>query len=249
MLRLTFLSTCIKMCLSIVGLLLLFSQTVQAQNTGGVFPAAVNEGTRAAQYRAAIDPDNANDDFGFAQRLHYQEAINDDFMWRILGGSRKTENSDIEFDFVGAELFWEFSENIDTHKQGVRFDVTFRNQRSDRLGFNWIHQWNLPDNWHTRFVVLTGYETGGSGADGINIQTRSRVAKKLENNLTIGLENYSNYGTTDSFGSFNDQSHTIGPFVSFPLRKGTSIFGGPLFGVSRSAPDLEARLWITQSFK
>lgn len=227
----------------------ILAATASAQNTGGVFPPTVNEGHQSVQYRAAVNPDSNVSGFGFAQRLHYQKAINDDFMWRVLGQTRRTADSDVDLDFIGAELFWEFSDNDDNYKHGVRFDGRIRNDgRSEQLGFNWIHQWNLEDGWQARAILLTGLQVGQNSADGVNIQTRTRLTKKLGSGITVGVENYSNYGNTGNFGDFNDQSHTIGPVVSIPAGNGFSIFGGPLFGLSESSPDFEARLWITNSF-
>ena len=231
-------------------LVLFLTGTAAAQNVGGVFPPTVNEGHRSSQYRAAINPDNAQGNFGFAQRLHYQQAINDDFMWRVIGQTRKTDDSDIDADFIGAELFWEFSDNDDSHKHGVRFDGRIRfDDRAEQLGFNWIHHWNLADGWSARAILLTSLQVGDNSADGVNLQTRTRLVKRLDDGVTIGLENYSNYGNTGGdIGSFNDQNHTIGPVISFPIGNGFSIFGGPLFGISDAAPDFETRLWITNSF-
>ena len=50
---------------------LIVSETAFAQNTGGVFGPVVKEGHRSFQYRAAVNPDNALGQTGFAQRLHY----------------------------------------------------------------------------------------------------------------------------------------------------------------------------------
>ncbi len=229
---------------------LIGAPTVFAQNTGGVFPPTVNEGHRSFQYRAAIDPDNSADEIGFAQRLHYQQAINDDFMWRVLGQTRKTDDSDVDLDFIGAELFWEFSDNDDNYKHGVRFDGRIRfDNRAEFLGFNWIHQWNLDGGWSARAIALVNLQVGENSANGVNLQTRTQIAKNVGGGLTLGLENYSNYGNTGGdIGGFNEQSHTIGPFAALNLGNGFSLFGGPLFGISDSAPDLEARLWITRGF-
>lgn len=240
----------VKWAFSLIGLSAIFlCGAATAQNTGGVFPPTVNEGHQSVQYRAAINSESAVSDFGFAQRLHYQRAINDDFMWRVLGQTRRTASSDVDLDFIGAELFWEFSDNEDDYKHGVRFDGRIRNDgRSEQLGFNWIHQWNLDDGWSARAILLTGLQLGENSADGVNIQTRTRLTKKLENNVTVGFENYSNYGNTGDFGSFDEQSHTLGPVISVPVGNGFSIFGGPLFGISGAAADVETRLWITNSF-
>ena len=220
-----------------------------AQNTGGVFPIQVNEGHRSLQYRAAIDPDNAQDEFGFAQRLHYQQAINGDFMWRIVGQTQKTESSDFDFSFLQAELFWEMSDDEDQHKTGLRFDARLTDgDRAEQLGVNWVNQFNFDNGWHARALVLSSVQIGDTAADGINLQTRARVGKKLENGPLIGVEMYNNYGRTSDFGSFDEQSHTIGPFISTPIGNKVSLFAGPLFGFSSAAPDVEARLWLTKGF-
>jgi len=220
-----------------------------AQNTGGVFPIQVNEGHRSLQYRAAIDPDNAQDEFGFAQRLHYQQAINGDFMWRIVGQTQKTESSDFDFSFLQAELFWEMSDDEDQHKTGLRFDARLTDGgRAEQLGVNWMNHFNFDNGWHARAIVLSSVQIGDTAADGINLQTRARVGKKLENGPLIGVEMYNNYGRTSDFGSFDEQSHTIGPFISTPIGNKVSLFAGPLFGFSSAAPDVEARLWLTKGF-
>jgi len=220
-----------------------------AQNTGGVFPTQVNEGHRSLQYRAAINPDNAQDEFGFAQRLHYQQAINGDLMWRVVGQTQKTESSDFDFAFLQAELFWELSDDQDQHKTGLRFDARLTDGgRAEQLGVNWMNHFNFDNGWHARALVLSSVQIGDTAADGINLQTRARVGKKLENGPLIGVEMYNNYGRTSDFGSFDEQSHTIGPFISTPIGNKVSLFAGPLFGLSSAAPDVEARLWLTKGF-
>lgn len=220
-----------------------------AQNTGGVFPPMVNEDHESAQYRIAINPDNKAGATGFAQRLHYQQAFNGDVMWRVVGQTRKTNSSDFDFDFLQAELFWELSNNDDQHKTGLRFDARLRDEgRAEQLGINWTNQFNFEGGWTARAVVLSAVQLGDNGANGVNLQTRGQIARKLDSGHTLGVELYNNYGRTGNIGSFNEQSHTIGPFVSAPLGNKVSLFAGPLFGISKAAPDVEARLWLTKGF-
>lgn len=224
-------------------------QIAAAQNTGGVFPPMVNEGHKSLQYRAAVNPDNAAGEVGFAQRLHYQQAINGDFMWRILGQTQKTDRSDFDFSFLQAELFWELSDDEDQHKTGLRFDARLTDgDRAEQLGLNWMNHFNFDNGWHARALVLTSVQIGDTAADGVNLQTRARVGKKLEDGPELGVEMYNNYGRTSGFGSFKDQSHTIGPYIATPLGNKISLFAGPLFGLSNSAPDVEARVWLTKGF-
>lgn len=237
-----------KFLISIVWVLGCFlSFSAHAQNTGGVFGPSVNDGHKSFQYRATIDPDNAQSETGFAQRLHYQQAINDDFMWRILGQTRKTSDSDTDFDFVQAELFWEFNAT-DTYQTGVRFDLRIRdNDRPDQIGVNWIHQYQLQNNWSARFLVLGAAQVGSNANDGVSLQVRGNIAKKTAFG-GIGIEMFNNFGNSRDFGSFDEQMHTIGPFAELPLGKnGWSAFVGSLFGVSDAAADLELRFWLTKN--
>lgn len=220
-----------------------------AQNTGGVFPPMVNEGHSSAQYRIAVNPDNANGETGFAQRLHYQQSINGDLMWRIVGQTKKTNDSDFDLDFLQAELFWELSDDEDQHKMGLRFDARLRDEgRAEQLGLNWTNQFKFENGWSARALVLTAVQLGDNAANGVNLQTRGQIARKTQSGATLGVDMFNNYGRTGNIGSFKDQSHTIGPFVAAPLRSGLSVYAGPLFGLSKAAPDVEARLWLTKGF-
>ncbi len=204
----------IKKLLIAVPLSYAFTSPAFAQNTGGVFGPVVNEGHKSVQYRATLDPDNAAGETGFAQRLHYQQAINNDLMWRIIGATRKTDSSDFDFDFVQAELFWDLTpEDSQPFQTGVRFDARLRDgDRAEQLGFNWMNQWAIGDAWEARALGLTSIEIGDTAADGAALQTRFHLLRRFEGRRSFGLEMFNNYGRTDDVGSFDEQNHTIGPF-------------------------------------
>ncbi len=228
--------------------IILFILPAAAQNTGGVFPPMVNEGHKSFQYRAAIDPDNNAGETGFAQRLHYQQAIDRNFMWRIIGQSRKTVDSDTDFDFAQAELFWDLSQNDQNYRTGLRFDVRVRdNSRPNQLGINWMNQFHFGDGWSARALLLSSFQIGANAGDGINLQTRWQLAKKIANKHTLGIELYNSLGNTEDFGSLSDQSQTLGPTWVASTNSGWSFFSGILFGLTDASPDSEARVWITKS--
>ena len=216
-----------------------------AQNTGGIFPPTVNEGHKSAQYRITYNPDTE----GFAQRLHYQQAINGNFMWRALAQARKTDDSDFDLDFIQGELFWELSDDDDAWKTGLRFDGRIRTDgRPALIGAHWTNQFALNDNWNARFVALSSFDVGDDARDGIFLQTRGNIYTKLETGQTLGLEYFSNHGSTDDLPALSDQAHQLGPFASFKVTDDISLFTGALFGVSDAAADSELRLWISKSF-
>lgn len=216
-----------------------------AQNTGGIFPPMVNEGHKSAQYRVTYNPDTE----GLSQRVHYQQAINGDLMWRGLVSARKTEDSDVDFDFIQAELFWEFSDDDDAWKTGLRFDARIRDDdRPGLLGVHWTNQFPISETWNGRFVALSAIDIGDDARDGVFLQTRGNVFTRLDSGQTVGVELFNSYGSTDDIQDFDDQNHQIGPFASFPVSNEWSLFTGALFGLTDASADAELRLWITRGF-
>lgn len=216
-----------------------------AQNTGGIFPPTVNDGHKSAQYRVTYDPDTE----GLSQRAHYQQAINGNLMWRGLVSARKTDESDIDFDFVQAELFWELSNDDDAWKTGLRFDARVRDDdRPGLLGVHWTNQFPLSETWNGRFVALSAIDIGDEARDGVFLQTRGNIFTRLESGQTVGVELFNAYGSTDDIQDFDDQNHQIGPFASFPVTPQWSLFTGALFGLTDASADAEFRLWITRGF-
>ncbi|MEM6555981.1 MAG: hypothetical protein AAF642_08910 [Pseudomonadota bacterium] len=216
-----------------------------AQNTGGIFPPMVNEGHKSAQYRVTYDPDSE----GLSQRLHYQQAINGDLMWRGLVSARKTDESDVDFDFIQAEMFWELSDDDDAWKTGFRFDGRIRDDdRPGLIGVHWTNQFPVTENWNGRFVALSSFDIGNDARDGVFLQTRGNLFTRLDSGQTVGVEFFNAYGSTDDIRDLDDQSHSIGPFASFPVSDNFSLFTGALFGLTDASADAELRLWITRAF-
>lgn len=215
-----------------------------AQNTGGVFGPIVNEGHRSLQYRSAFELDN----YGFAQRLHYQHALSGDFMWRAIVQSRKSNDSDADFDFVQGELFWHLSEDAAKWQTGVRFDLRIRsNAREEMFGFNWMSEWQLTPRINARFLTLLSRDFGRDADSDVSLQTRAHFAVKLDGGPTLGIELFNAYGDVGDFNDFDDQRHQIGPFVTASLPARWQVFVGSLFGMTDATPDAELRLWFTRS--
>jgi hypothetical protein len=236
-----------KFKLFLCFLVSVFLLPAYADNTGGVFGPVVTEGHKSFEYRISIDPDNAAGDTSFAHRIHYQQAINGDFMWRILAQARKTAESDNDFDFIQGELTWEFAGTAD-HKSGMRFDLRLRDEgRANQVGVNWMNQFKFSNDWSSRFLVLTTVQFGSNSASGVGLQTRANLWKKSSFG-DVGVELFSSYGTTDKFKDFSEQSHAIGPFIQSSVGKnGWKIFAGVLIGITDASPDTDFRFRVTKS--
>lgn len=216
-----------------------------AQTTGGVFGPDVREGHRSFQYRAAYDPD----DDRLAQRIHYQQALNGDFMLRGIVQARETADSKFDFDFFQAELFWDLYQGSSGYRSGFRFDARIRSDgRPGRLGLNWMNLWSLGNGYSARFIILSGVDIGGGASDGIGIGTRANFTRRMSSGLNIGAEMFSSYGSTGDFADFDEQLHQLGPVISRQLDNGWSVLGSFLFGVTGVTPDRNLRFWVGRSF-
>lgn len=238
----------LRLAAPIIPLLLaiiLAAPAATAQNTGGVFGPVVNDGHQSAQYRATYAPDSE----ALAQRIHYQRAFNGSKMWRVIAAARKTNDSDVDFDFVQAELFWQLSDDSAAWQTGVRFDARIRSEgRPGQLGANWMNQWTVAPDTIARFLVLTSIDVGDDARDGIFLQTRGLLSHALDSGPSVGLELFNAYGSTSDIADLDDQSHTIGPFISFPVGNGFSLYGGAQIGLTDGSPDEAVRLWLTKGF-
>lgn len=225
--------------------LLLLALPAAGQNTGGVFGPVVNEGHRSWQYRAAYDLDS----HGFAQRFHYQQALNGDLMLRGIVQTSKTDDSRVDFAFFQGELFWQLDDLADHWQHGVRFDVRLRSEgRPAIVGFNWMNQFQLSDRWMSRVLVLAATDVGDGASGDFLVQTRASVTYSAGNGLRPGLEMFNVYGPIDDLPGFSRQLHQAGPTLAFAAGDGWQVFSSVLFGLTGATPDTQARFWVTHAF-
>ena len=222
-----------------VSLLTLSATTAFAQNTGGIFPPMVDEGHASLQYRLTYDTTGKN----AAQRIHYQQAFNDDFMWRLVLQTKHPELLAAEFHYVQGELFWEFTPDGSPLKTGLRFDARAQGSGAPfKLGLHWTNQYRLLERLHLRGIAFTSYDVGSTE---IGLQTRGSLFYNLEAGPTIGVEFYNAYGTTGQLKTFAEQSHQVGPFAFIPLSTNWNLFVGLLAGLTPGSAELELRTWLT----
>ncbi len=238
----------LRKLIAILGVAI-FSEHAMAQNTGGVFSPNVSDGHKSAQFRVAVDLDELGDTTRLASRIHYQQSLNGDVMWRVVAQGKDAPGTSFDLDFLQAELLLQLTEDGAEHAMGLRFDARVREGKgAEQLGFNWMNEFRLSPNWSLRAVGLSSVQIGDRASDGVNLQTRWRLSQKLENGHQWGIDMFNNYGNTGNIGDFDKQSHTVGPFYAMPLTENISVFAGPLFGFSKASPDAEARIWLTRGF-
>jgi hypothetical protein len=225
--------------------ILLGAPKATAQNTGGVSSPVINAGHSAAQYRATY----AADSEGFAQRVHYESALDGSRMVRVIAATRKTSDGDVDFDYVEGELFWQISDDAKFWQTGLRFDGRIRgDDRPGSVGINWLNQWTLANGITTRFTIIASANIGNDATDDIFLRTRGGAMKSLDNGASVGIEFYNSYGAASQVGDFDGQSHTIGPALTIPIGKDLSIYTGAQFGVTKAAENTALRFRLIKKF-
>lgn len=216
-----------------------------AQNTSGVFGPSVKEGDRGIEYRTSYDSDSD----GFAHRLHYQEALNSKWRWRVLAQTRTTEDSDFDFNYVRGELVWDITDESRFWQTGMRFEARIRDRgRPADIGVHWTNQFQLSPNWQARLIALSYVFVGDDAPGGIGISTRANLSYAFNDRQKFGVEMFSSYGTTDDFADFDEQAHQLGPFTTLSFDDDWSLFAGALFGLTDRTADSELRLWLSRDF-
>lgn len=227
-------------------LLMAMATPVAAQNTSGVYGPTVKPGDSSAEYRIGWDTEAER----WAQRAQYQRALTDNLRLRGVLQYRHGDGRDgVEFDNSQLQLLWQVTPSDQNWQSGFRFDVQIRGQgRPDRLRAHWANQLNLGNGWRARHVMLLVRETGDGRASGLGIQSRSAIGNKISDKLRLDLHHFATYGSTEDIVSFSQQSHQLGPQLSYSFDGGWKANFRGLFGLNDPSPDAQFRLVVGKSF-
>ena len=236
----------------------LFPALAAAQTTGGVFGPTVSLDDRQVQYRIAIADAPAGDAL-WNHRIHYQEPLSEDLRVRGVVGTRETPDSEVDFDFVQAELAWQYTPDGQPYQAGLRFDATVRgDDRPDGIALNWVNQWVWGEDprrkdWRARLLLLNFLQVADRTSDELAFQTRFEVSRAVGNvsgrPLRVGGEGFVNLGDTGGLDVLNRRSGAlVGPYATIGLGNEVSVFLGTLHGISGGATDDQVRLWLTKGF-
>lgn len=235
---------------TLVLTLLSLSSIAYASNTSGVHGPNVKEGEKSMQLRVALsaaDEDAQADNWAY--RLHYQQAFNASVRGRIIVQYR--DRGDFQYEYLRGEILYNFKKKADDGiwSSGVRFDLRQRRGgRPQEFAMHWTNQWDLTDGYTLRGILVGSRQFGSDqAASGTLIETRASVSKKLDGGISIGIESFNAYGELGDFGSFNSQSHQIGPVISGSFA-GFKYNARYLAGVSNGSRDHNFGLFINKSF-
>ncbi|MGB3456981.1 MAG: hypothetical protein WBG08_07615 [Litorimonas sp.] len=226
-----------------------FAAPAQAQNVTGVFSPTVSEDDHALEYRAAGVIDAPGDDFLWAQRLHYERAISDNFRPRIVVATEETASNEVELDFIRLEAVWQLTPDDRKHQMGMRFEGRVRTEGAEEIRANFINQWALPNNFRARAILMNTLQVAQRTNNELQFQGRFELSRKLpESGIRLGLHSYVELGDTSDIRAFKDDEAEIGPFIEFDLTDDVAVYIGTLHGLTDASDDNQLRFFIERAF-
>ncbi len=223
-----------------------------AQSTSGVSGSDVKEGENLFEYRFSYSPENDGAENGYTHRLHYQHGFSESWRGRILLTMARHDADPLKPTIASIEILHQFKESEDTGgwDSAVRFDgnIPLQDGTPGRARVAWHNQFELDEHFELRGVVLLGHEFGDRAKDGVSIETREEITYKLPSGVRLGAQMFDSYGTTDHFGSFNEQKHQLGPVLKGKVGEHVKYEFSTLFGLSRAASDADIRFFVSYNY-
>ncbi len=222
-----------------------------AQNVGGVFGPDVAPSISAIEARTAFAPATDGGEDGFTARIHYQRPVTDDLRLRAVIQGSDTGPGGFDFRFAQFEAQWQFAEDDVAGWDGaVRFDarVADENGGPDLVSFNWTSDHPIGEAWFIRAIALASVQFGANGGEGLFLETRTGINRRLGPRWRIELQSFNVYGSTADFARLSDQSHSLGPAVTGSLGGGWSLQTGVLGGLTEPVADVDWRVFLTKAF-
>ncbi|MEO0450728.1 MAG: hypothetical protein AAFZ74_10475 [Pseudomonadota bacterium] len=226
----------------LVSFILSLSGSALAQGTGTVGNPVIKPGSSISLAAAIAVEDDAE---GFAHRLDYQRTVADGWRMRAIlffndrGGAYRYRRFAAEamYQFASSETGWNSAIQ-------VRARVVDGNDGPDRVRVAWLNRWRLENGPELRLIGLASQEFGDDRSDGLALETRAEATWRLGSDLRAGAQVFNRYNTTEAFGSFETQRHSVGGVVKGSLSETLSYRLNVLGGVSEAAPDFEVRVRV-----
>lgn len=221
---------------------------LRALNTSGVFSPDVKAETKALEYRLSTLPGESPTQW--AQRIHYQQAIDETWRWRVIGLFFDPGRGGGEFRYARFELMQQFLEN---EKAGWDSAIRYELQLADtdnqpsRGRVAWTGKWNWGEGWEFRANILLGLQFGERSHDGVLVEHRTQFTGALSDSWRLGVESFHDFNDTRAFGAFDEQEHQLGPILKSKFGGGWSLAASWLFGVSDNADDNDFRIHLIRS--
>lgn len=210
------------------------------QGTGTVASPVIKPGSSISLAAAAAFEDDAE---GFAHRMDYRRSVSD--RWRV--GAILFFNDrggDYRYRRLAAEAMYQFASSETGWNSAIqiRARVADGNDGPGRVRVAWLNRWRTVNGPELRLIGLASQEVGDGRSDGLALETRGEATWRFGSDVRAGAQVFNRYNTTEAFGSFATQRHSIGGVVKGSISEKLSYRVNVLGGLSKAAPDVEVRL-------
>lgn len=125
------------------------------------------------------------------QRLEWDTKLGDRHDLHLFASAGDPSNEQ-ELTSLNSELVWDlFQANATRWKPALRFDASVGlNGRASAVGMDWINGISFNGGKSARAMVLTAVQIGENRKDGVFLQSRFRLNRRLAGGQDIGVELY-----------------------------------------------------------
>lgn len=227
-----------------------FSTFVSA-NISGVMGPNVDPTDRSFQFRAVLSfAENDLQQDSWLYRAHYQHALNDTF--RLRGVLQYRNQTSFEYDFIRAELLYNFRKrtNDQVWSSALRFDFRARRgSRTEEFAINWGNEWDFLNGYRVRVTIIGGYELNKNyHFDDTKVQTRFSFSRKLGSGQRVALQMLNQHGRLGELNPVDEKGIFLGPSISGDLH-GVKYEFRYLCGMTDTVRDHNLFLRITKIFE
>jgi hypothetical protein len=220
-----------------------------AQNLSSVSNPRITEGYRAVQVRFAATHSEDDREDRSAIRMNYDHALDSRTQVRgqIIADDRGRDGMELTSFQVAIQR--ELTpDDAPKWSSAVRVDARLgMGGAPEQAAAAWQNEYRFAQGWRSRFVLQAAVQSGDQASDGVLLQTRWNIARTFKNGAYAGVDIFNTLGSTAALGSFETQSHAIGPTVGFRVNRRLLVNAGVLFGLTDPAADADFRLWFVQT--
>ena len=216
------------------------------QDVTGIANADIRDGYRSFSGRFGHLLADDGRPAASAAQLNYQHNLNGKWSVQAAALFARIDGGAVELRGAQTQIQWQFAEDEAAGFDGA-LNLVARIPDGDdgpgRVAPVLVGKWTKTD-WEARAILAFPIEVGERARDGVGIVQRAEVTRRLGEIGRLGLQTSINFNTTARFGGFEEQNHQAGPVFKLPVGRLMATFVA-LGGVSRAAPDLETKVFLT----
>lgn len=104
------------------------------------------------------------------------------------------------------------------------------------------------DEYEIRMNQLFAHDVGQDAQDGVGMELRFQLTRKISNDLRIGIDSFNDFGNLTELSGYSDQEHEIGPVVKGKLGNGYGYLASYRAGISEAAANHNFSLFLSKTF-